>query len=324
MILLTGATGFLGQHLLQELLTAGYEVRTLVRNEKNRNLPWRKMVDVVEGDVLDLLALDKALEGVDTVVHAAAFVSFWKKKKEQVMKVNVEGTANLVNLCLEKGVGRILHVSSIAAIGRNKKGINTEETPWNREDSVSTYSISKREAEYEIYRGIGEGLQAQIINPGLILGPTDNWENGTGQIFSTVYKGLKVYKGGSDGMVGVKDVARSCSFLLGKDVPNGERYILVGENWAYHDLLKEIAIALGKNPPSMKIPAWVANTGGLLNEWLSAMTGKEPGITLEAMRSSNAEDSYDGSKITRLGFEYTPIKDVIKETAEAFLQKHTS
>ena len=119
MILITGATGFLGQHLVDEFLASGYEVRVLVRNAAERNLPWGKLVEVIDGDILDVLSLGKAVNGVDAVVHSAAMVSFWPKKREELMKVNVEGTANVVNACLDEGVPQLVHVSSIAAIGNS-------------------------------------------------------------------------------------------------------------------------------------------------------------------------------------------------------------
>lgn len=321
MILLTGSTGFLGQHIVDELLAAGYEIRVLVRNAADRTLPWKGAVEVVDGDVLDLLSLEQAMKGVESVIHAAAYVSFWKRNREKVREVNIQGTANVVNIALEMPQApRLVHVSSIAAIGRAKEGPCDEETPWLKADAASTYAISKRESEYEVYRGISEGLHATFVNPGLILGPTTDWEQGTGKIFSQIYKGLPVYKAGMVGMVGVKDVARACRLLLEKEVKAGERFVLVGENWSYKEMLSEIARNLDKQPPSIKIPRAVAVIGAWFNEVIANIRGIEPGITVESMRSSNKDDTYDGSKITRLGFEYTPMKEVLKEAAEVFLE----
>ncbi|MCI4670049.1 MAG: NAD-dependent epimerase/dehydratase family protein [Bacteroidia bacterium] len=324
MILLTGSTGFLGRHLVDELLGTGHELRVLVRNASERDLPWRAAVEVVDGDIMDIMSLEKAMEGVEAVVHAAAYVSFWKKYKDRVKEINVQGTANIVDVALEmEHPPKIVHVSSIAAIGRTKEGKSTENTAWVLADAASTYARSKREAEYQIHRGIAEGLDACMVNPGLILGPTHDWEQGTGKIFSQVYKGLPVYKKGAVGMVGVKDVARACRTLVEQDVKAGERYILVEDNWTYYEFLSEVARLLGKKAPSIRIPRAVAVLGAWFNETIGNIRGVEPGVTVESMRSSNKLDTYDGSKITTLGFEYTPIKKVLEETAKALLDSKT-
>lgn len=319
MILLTGATGFLGEYILRELLEAKYEVRTLVRNPENRQLPWRSMVDIAEGDILDILSLEKAMEGVEAVIHAAAYVSFWRKKRDLVREVNVQGTANLVNYALkQENPPKFIHVSSVAGIGRSRKGMNTEDTEWKIKDAASTYAISKKESEYEVYRGIGEGLHGIILNPGLILGPTRDWNSGTGKIFTQVDKGLPFYKKASTGIVGVKDVARACRMMLEKEIEAGKRFILVSENWSYHHLLGEIAQALGKKAPAIRIPGTLALLGGRVVEFLANFGEEEPGITFASMKSSNSEDHYDGSRIDQLGFSYTPIEEVIREAAAAF------
>lgn len=324
MILLTGATGFLGHHIVDELLTSGYDIRVLVRDAANRKLPWKGAVEVVDGDILDLLSLEKAMQGVSCVIHAAAYVSFWKRNRDRVRQVNIQGTANVVNIALEmENPPKLIHVSSIAGIGRAKEGASDEETAWLKANAASTYAISKRESEYEVARGVAEGLQACMVNPGLILGPAHDWEEGTGKIFAQVYKGLPVYKKGMVGMIGVKDVARACRFLMEKEVLHGERFILVSENWTYHQMLSQIAEYLGKKAPSIRIPRPLAVFGARINELIGNIRGIEPGITVESMRSSNTMDIYDGSKITRLGFAYSPMKNVLKEAAEAFLENQT-
>jgi dihydroflavonol-4-reductase len=323
MILITGATGFLGKYLVDEFLSSGYEVRILVRNASERTLPWGKLVEVVDGDINDILSLEKAVEGVDAVIHSAAMVSFWRKKREELMHVNVNGTANVVNACLDEGVSQLVHVSSIAAIGNTNSfdKLITEETPWLPEHAKSGYALSKRRAEMEIHRGISEGLAlAVMINPALILGK-GNWQSGTPKMFSMIDKGLRFYNNGATGIVAAEDVAKACRLVLEKETNNGERFLLSGENLTYKDLLGRIARHLGKTPPSLPLPKGLVFTAGRIFEMWANITGAEPAITLESMRSSLNARQFDGSKITQLGLEYKPAEEVIKETAEAYISE---
>ncbi|MEZ4826548.1 MAG: NAD-dependent epimerase/dehydratase family protein [Bacteroidia bacterium] len=320
MILLTGATGFLGKYIADELLSAGHELRVLVRNPDSRQLPWGNLVEVAEGDVLDILSLEKAVEGVDYVIHAAAIVSFWRKQREEVMKINVEGTANVVNLCKDAGVQKLVHISSIGALGRTNDGSPiTEQTVWKPEHAKSGYALSKYRAEMEIYRGISEGLNAAMINPGVIIGAGD-WTQGPPKMFSVVNKGLRFYPHGGTGIVSAEDVARAARLVMEKDVPEGERYILVGENITFRELFSKIALHLGKTPPKWGIPNWLSLNVGRVSEVISRISGRPPIVSLESMRSSTNSRIFDGTKIEKLGFSYTPIEEVIAGVAKQFLE----
>ncbi len=326
MILITGATGFLGRHIVAELISRGHELRILVRDPESRQLPWQAMVDIAEGDILDVTSLHHSLEGVDTVIHAAAQVSFWKKQHQHMTQINVEGTANIVNACLEQGIKKLIHVSSIAALGKKSdQSLIDENTPWVPSKSHSKYSISKHKAELEVYRGIAEGLpNALIINPGVIIGPTHDWTNNTGKIFSMIYKGLRFYNGGASGFVGVKDVANAIALLLEKQPPNGSRFILVSENLSQKAFLDQIARALQKPSPSLRLPDILSMGVASLSQLISEITHTEPIITPESIRGSISRYRYDGGKITQWGWEYTPIHIVIEEAAEAFLIAHNA
>ena len=320
MILITGASGFLGHHIVNELLSVGYNLRALVRNGADRQFAWGSLVEVVEGDLLDIEMLTQALDGVDTVIHAASVVSYWKKRHREMRQINVGGTANLINLCIELGIGKLIHVSSIASLGKDtrEKWI-TEDTPWSSGTAVSAYAQSKYDQELEVYRGIAEGLEAIIVNPGLIIGKTQDWTSNTGKIFSVVANGLTYVNQGSTGVVGAEDVARAISFLLEREVPYGERFILVGENLSQKDLMGKIAHSIGKAPPSRILPPQLSMVVGYISQFLARFTGKEPVITPETMRSSLRSYLYNGDKITHLGFSYTPIDELIRETGKAYL-----
>ncbi|MEL6133068.1 MAG: NAD-dependent epimerase/dehydratase family protein [Bacteroidota bacterium] len=318
MILLTGATGFLGNHILQHLLNKDLPVRVLVRNSDQRHLPWRDLVEVYEGDIQDLLAVKRAMEGVETVIHNAAVVSFQSKDKDLLHQVNVKGTATIVDVCLELGVEHMIHVSSIATMGETSEGMIDEDSP-RKEPALSHYAESKFLAEIEVYRGIAEGLKAVIVNPGTIIGPTHDWDSGTGQMFASIAKGLKFYVEGSTGWVGAEDVARAIVLLLEQHVPAGERHILVSTNARLIEIFEKIAQHLHAKAPSMKVNMYVAILGAFFNELLSSITGKPSGVTVQGIKSIRRGRDFDGSKILQYGFQYDDLDQVIAKTAQAFL-----
>ena len=199
-ILVTGGTGFLGSYLLRILLKKGYQkIRALKRDSSDLSLVHnvKDQIEWVEGDLLDPESLGDAMEGVRQVYHCGAMVSFDPKQSNQMMRVNVEGTENIVNIALEIGIEKMVHVSSIAALGRTKETPNVnEETYFKRDENNSNYSISKYLSEQEVWRGIAEGLPAAILNPSVIIG-SGFWNKGTGRMFQKVWDGLKFYPVGS-------------------------------------------------------------------------------------------------------------------------------
>ncbi|MEL7532776.1 MAG: NAD-dependent epimerase/dehydratase family protein [Bacteroidota bacterium] len=328
MILITGGSGFLGRHIVTELLEANYDLRLLIRNPEERKFPWQDLVEIFEGDVLDILALERAMEGVTHVIHAAAQVSFSKGEHEALLQTNIEGTANVVNACLLNPVERLVHISSVSAIGKPSKkeeNLITENLAWNPALNNSKYGFSKYRAELEVYRGIAEGLSAVMLNPAFILGPSHDWENGTAKIFSIIDKGLRFYNEGVGGYVGVKDVAKATRLMLESDhIADGERFLMSQANLSYKEMFGMIAKALERPAPSYGVPDWLALWIGRISELLARISGKEPIVSLETMRSGIKKHYYDGSKIEQLGFSYTPIKSVIKEAAGAYKQAKQS
>lgn len=318
MILITGASGFLGKYLMNEFLSEGYEVRALVRNASSREFAWSKMAEIVEGDVLDVLSLEKAMEGVSGVIHAAAMVSFHPKRREEMLQANVVGTANVVDACLAHGEARLLHVSSVAAIGREGNDTISEETKWKTSKLNSAYALSKRKAELEVQRGVVEGVEACMINPGLILGAGD-WQHGSSKIFTIVNRGLRFYNAGVNGAVGAADVARASRMLYESDYKAGERFIAVAQNLNQQELFGMVARHLGKNPPTIHMPPILAKMAGLASQMIAGITGTEPVISRETIRTSLNKFYYDGSKLQeQLGFSYTDLDQVIAEAAQQF------
>jgi dihydroflavonol-4-reductase len=319
MILVTGATGFVGSILARQLAQHNIPIRCLKRSTSVIPFvlqPYANLIDWVEADILDTPMLEGAFEGITRVYHCAAWVSFKEADKEPMISTNVTGTANVVNLCMEHGV-RLVHVSSIAAVGQAKPGQlitekdHLEETPAN-----NIYSISKLESEMEVWRGIAEGLDAVIVNPSVIIGPSAGTE-GSGKIFETVRKGLKYYTRGSCGLVDVEDVAQCMIALMNSDI-TAERYIINAENWSYKDLMDTIARNFDMKPASTEAKPWMLELAWRGASLIGALTGSDPSLDKIAARAATVEQNYDNSKIVKeLGFKFKPVGESIKEVCEA-------
>ena len=206
-------------------------------------------VEWVEGDVLDIVSLEDAMEGIDTVIHSAAIVSFAKKDRKEMYKVNVDGTANVVNVALEKNVRRLIHISSVAALGRTANGGHVnEEKKWEESKINTHYAISKFKAELQTWRGLNEGLEGVILNPSTILGYGD-WHSSSCAIFKNIYNGFKWYTAGINGFVDVEDVAKATLLLMESNITE-QRYIVNGDSWDFRKLQDAIADGFGKKRPS--------------------------------------------------------------------------
>src|SRR6478609_6753538 len=255
MVLVTGGTGLVGAHLLIHLTEKGEQVRAIYRNLENIQktkslfLLYKKealfeSIHWIQGDIIDIPSLDNAFQGINQVYHCAALISFDPNDENLVRKTNIEGTANIVNFCLKYNVQKLCHVSSIAALGdlAEHETIITEETEWNPEKLHSDYAISKYGAEMEIWRGLQEGLEVVIVNPGVIIGP-GFWNEGSGELFKRVKNGMPFYTKGLTGFVAVSDVV-SIMYQLMKSPIKGERFTLISQNIVFQDLLNSIADGL--------------------------------------------------------------------------------
>jgi dihydroflavonol-4-reductase len=264
MILVTGATGFLGAELAKELILRGHSIRCTKRGSSTIPpilIPYPAKIEWVEADLMDAFALEAALECITQVYNCAAWVSLKAADKDPMIRTNVTGTGYLVDLCTEKGI-RVVHTSSVAAVGEAKPGELINENhhldPTLESDG---YAISKLESEMEVWRGIAEGLDAVIVNPTIIIGPSAGIE-GSGQIFETVRKGLKFYTKGTMGFVDVQDVAK-CMIALMESGISGERYIINAENRPYQQLFTEIANCLGVPAPAKLAQPWMMEVAWL-------------------------------------------------------------
>ena len=328
MILVTGGTGLVGAHLLLELTGSGQKVRALYRSEaslaKTRLLftynanPHFEAIEWVNGDITDVPSLEEAFTGIDTVYHCAAYISFEPKDEDILRKVNIEGTANVVNCALDFGVKKFCHVSSIAALGDAKANeLINEETEWNPEVTHSDYAISKYGAEMEVWRAWQEGLNVVIVNPGIIFGK-GFWNSGSGKMFAAVRKGQNFYTKGSCGIIAVEDVVQVMIQLMATD-SNGERYTLVAENISYKQMLDAIADGMTAKRPSIHATPLLTSVAWRLDWFFSKLLLQKRKLTRSMARSSHNEERYENSKIReRLNFEFRPILPYLKQLASGY------
>lgn len=320
MIFVTGGTGFLGRHLLHALSRRCEPVRALKRRssqaatggDDDANIEW------VEGDLLDVPSLEENMEGCSEVYHCAGMVSFQPRHRESLMKVNVEGTANLVNVALSKNNVRLLHVSSVAAIGRPVEAVDIREsTEWDDHGFNSNYGISKYLGEREVWRGIAEGLNAVIVNPSIVVGE-GNWQYGPPRFFLNVWKGLHTYTSGSTGFVAAKDVAEIMIALMKSNIQQ-ERFIINEANMSYRDFLFEIADVMGKKRPSIQAERWLTGLIWRLEYFRGLLMTNPSFISRETARIAHLSYHYDNKKIRdAIDFSFTPLKQCIAETVAKF------
>ena len=315
-VLVTGGTGFIGAYIIQELITKGYSVKALHRSN---NFPFYisketlSKVEWIQGDILDVVTLENAMENVDAIIHSAAIVSFDKKLREQMYRINVEGTANVVNLALEKNIKRLIHISSVAAIGRTAKGQTVdEEKKWVTSSLNTHYAISKQKSEMEVWRAMAEGLSAVIVNPSTVLG-FGNWNSSSTAIFKNIYHGFSWYSEGENGFVDVKDVAEVAVALIDAEIA-GQRFILNGDNWPFRKLFNSIADQFKKPQPHRLATPFLGEIAWRLEHLKSYFSGHRPLLTKESAKVAHSRTNFDNSKILKAlpGFNFTPLQQTIE------------
>ena len=330
MIFVTGGTGLVGSHVLLKLAQQSKEFKALKRGSSSFNVcksiftyynaeDLFAQINWVDGDINDIPSLEEGMKDCNLLLHCAGLVSFSPYDIELLKKVNVEGTANVMNVALSSGIKKAGVISSIAALGRNSTiGVVDEECHFKFTKLDSNYAISKYFAEQEVWRASGEGLDVVIVNPSVILGPGD-WAKGSSQIFDKIYKGLKFYTSGSTGYVDVDDVAESVIQLLASDVKN-ERFIVNGANLKYRDCFDRIAVAFGKPKASIKITPFLKAIAWRMEALKFFITGKTPLITRETANNAMTDRTFSAAKIKEaLGFQFTNIDVTINKYANWFI-----
>lgn len=312
MILVTGATGLLGFHLVQHLQATRKEeqLRVLVRKQEHADFFSSLQIEAVLGDILDVDSLTEAFQKVDYVFHCAAVVSFSPKDERNMLHVNVTGTANIVNACIQYGVKKLCHVSSVAALGPGKKGVVDETCMWEEGADSSYYGYTKHLSELEAWRGHAEGLEVVIVNPSVILGPVKDWDQSSMKLFKYVKDGNSYYTAGRNNMVDVRDVVHIMNSLMFSDI-SGERFIVAGDAIPYKILFETIAQGLGVPAPHKKASPWMITLMWRI-EQIKTIFGYTPLITKETIKVAKRQHQYTSEKIQqKLGVTFYPLKETV-------------
>ncbi|MEQ8476001.1 NAD-dependent epimerase/dehydratase family protein [Fulvivirga sp.] len=316
MIFVTGANGLLGSHICKSLIDEGHSVKALIREGSKTFLldGYLDKLKVVNGDILNPESFADDLTNVKSIIHCAAVVSFHQTDKALMNKVNVEGTANMVNLALDKNIEYFLQISSVAALGRlTGFGTVTEDNKWQESKWNSNYATSKYYAELEVWRGIEEGLTAAMINPSVILAPGVGAKSSS-QLFSYVWKESTFYPMGKVNYVDVRDVCKAALQCL-KLKKTKERYIVNGGITTYKELFDLIAKGFGKKPPHIKSNSFLLKIGMFLDKLRSLITGKKTIITTETARLTKSEIYFDNTKAkNELNINFADLSDSIEWT----------
>ena len=319
-VLVTGATGCIGSNLTVELLKRGYTVRAFHRASSSGLALKGVEVEHVTGDVRDRGSLRKAMLGCDTVFHTAAIVSFWKRKRSEQMEINVNGTRNVAELCLELGIEKLVHTSSVAALGYRADGhLIDESTVFNWGTGIG-YKYSKHLAELEVLNGVRQGLYATLVNPTVVIGPRDVYIHG-GQIVRDIKRGrIPAYVEGGTNVVSVHDVVAGHIAAATRGRP-GERYILGGLNLTHKEIFALAARVLGGRTPVLKVPVWAVKSVARTFDFIGALTNIQPWITSELVAGVGIAHWYSIEKSKReLGYQPTSVDDAMREAYEWYVK----
>jgi nucleoside-diphosphate-sugar epimerase len=275
-------------------------------------------IEWFRGDITNRSDVFNALENVNKVYHCAACVSFERSKRYEMSNVNVLGTRNVIDMCLERKIKKLLHVSSIATIGPGKEDkLLTEDNKW-AVNPKSVYSKTKILAEYEVWRGMNEGLNAVIINPSVILGAGYTGQNSY-RFFDSIYNGLKYYTNGITGFVDVRDVVKVMILLMNSEIRD-ERFILNADNLSYRELFIKIADAFKIKPPERYATKTMTSLAWKVEFLLSILTGKSPKITRQTASAAHKAERYSSSKLKdRTAYTFIKIDDTIKDIVQFYL-----
>jgi nucleoside-diphosphate-sugar epimerase len=317
-VAITGASGLLGSHLIDVFLRQGHAVIAVVRNPESL-LP-RTGLTIRTADIEESLSLLDAFEGADGVVHAAGLVSFNPRHRNKIFSVNVQGTAHVVNACLQVGVKKLIHVSSVAALGRKSGIVLNEESKWI-DVPASPYAVSKHRAELEVYRGGEEGLQVSVVNPSVILSGTTDRSSGT--LLHYVWKERPFYTDGLLNYVDARDVADVISRLV-EEPRNGERFILNGGAIGYREFFTLTAQRMNKKSPHLRLTSSWAWWAGAAEECRALLLQREPMVTRQSAKMSTQVFQYDTHRVTdTLGFTFRTLPETLDWACEAYRRNVT-
>jgi nucleoside-diphosphate-sugar epimerase len=322
MIAVTGANGLLGSFILRKLIEQRIPVTGIIRDTSDMSLVKDIAGDVAwkKADVTDPVALMENLRGASAVIHAAAMVSFNPRATRKIFKVNTEGTKNVVDACLALGIPRLIHISSVAALGRDKETLHiTEENKWIESDLNSDYAKSKHLAELEVYRGHEEGLSISVINPSVIFAPAD-WNKSSAQIFKYVWDEKPFYINNPINFVDVRDVANLVWLTYGHPA-RGERFIANGGTISLQKVLYTIAGLFEKKAPGIEVSASILPLLSRLEEIRCLLMNKEPFITSQTIKAAKFNFEYSSQKaINAFNIKFHTIEDTLEWCCASYRQ----
>ena len=322
-ILVTGGTGVLGTYVVMCLLSRGYtniEIFTRSGNKPHLEFSKDQRIIFTKGDIAELYPLTESIERADYIINAAAIVSFDPRVFKKMHLVNVEGTANVMNLASTSNVKKVIHVSSIASLGRSERSdLISETSTWVNSKYNSYYGITKYLAEQEVWRSYFEGQSMAIVNPSLIIGDGD-WDQSSLQIFKKAYNGLPYYPKGGNGIVDVRDVSAFIINLMESAV-EGERFIVSGGNISYKDLFTQLANSMDRKAPNKPAPDWMLSILWRIDKIRSYITRQSPIVTKESVKSTSRNSNYDNSKSLNFNdFEYRDINETLTEYGQKYAE----
>lgn len=334
MIFITGATGLVGSHLLLNLLNENPEskITALYRSahKKEKICTWLlyknsqlniKNIIWEEADITDIPRLETIIKQANHVYHCAAIVDFDPKNRDLLNKINIEGTANVVNLSLRYNIKKLCYVSSVASLGdANQDGWIDENCEWNPEKFNGYYAISKNGGEIEVWRGINEGLNAVIVNPGVIIGD-GLFDGGSTEIFNQINKGFPFYTKGTTGFISVTDVVQ-CMIKLMQTNINAQRFILVETNPTFQEVLSKVALSINKKQPHIYASKFITSIAWRMDALLSMLFFKKRQITKDTASASHTITLYNNAKIKQaINYQFTPILNYIQTVGIEYLKK---
>ena len=322
-ILVTGGTGVLGTYVVKRLLSGGYtNIEIFTRSGGKPSLEFLddERVTFTKGDIAELYPLTDSIESADYIINAAAIVSFDPRVFKKMHLVNVEGTANVMNLASVSNVKKVIHVSSIAALGRNERSsLISESSTWVNSNYNSYYGITKYLAEQEVWRSYFEGQSMAIVNPSLIIGDGD-WNQSSLQIFKKAYNGLPYYPKGGTGIVDVRDVSSFIVNLMESTI-EGERFVLSGGNISYKDLFTKLAKSMNRKAPKKVAPDWMLSFLWRIDSIRSFITKQSPIVTKESVKSTSHQSKYDNSKSLNFNdFKYRDVDKTLLEYGQKYAE----
>ena len=323
MIGVTGANGLLGSFIVRRLIDEGEPFVAFKRKNSDTSLledvqdkvHWREL------DLLDPVSMEDAFQGLSSIMHSAAMVSFDPRSAAKISRVNTEGTRNIVNACLANGIARLVYISSVAALGRGKgQTLIDESNKWVENAQHSAYATSKYLGELEVFRGQEEGLQTAVLNPSVILAPAD-WKKSSARLFKYVWDERLFYIDGSLNYVDVRDVAAAATMVLKSGTENG-RFILNGGTVTFKEFFDAVARRFGKKPPMFRLNRNLIKIVAGLESVRALIRRSEPVITSDTARLAGTFFQYQNIKIRNtFQYEFRTLDETLDWCCRYYMQK---